>query len=177
MSVYQAIAKYGPRFFKRSSLFKHGLNWSPMYRRTTGRVVSVSDDLLRIVVEVPIGYRNRNYVGAIFGGSLFSAVDPVPMVQLINLLDSDYIVWDKSAEIRFKVPAYQDVVAESIYTPDEVEAIRTEVEAAGEMVYAKTTRYTDRRGETVFCEVDKTLYIATKAHHKAKKRRRESAPD
>jgi len=111
MSIYQELAKHGTRFFKKSTLFKHGLNWSPMYRRTTGRVLSVSDDLLRIEVGVPISYRNRNYVSAIFGGSLFSAVDPVPMVQLINLLDSQYVVWDKAAAIRFKVPAYEDVVA------------------------------------------------------------------
>jgi len=81
------------------------------------------------------------------------------MVQLINLLDSQYVVWDKAAAIRFKVPAYEDVVAESVFTPEEVEDIR----------------HTSRDGKTVFSEVDKTLYVATKAHYKAKKRRRAEA--
>ena len=175
MSIYQELAKHGTRFFKKSTLFKHGLNWSPMYRRTTGRVLSVSDDLLRIEVGVPISYRNRNYVSAIFGGSLFSAVDPVPMVQLINLLDSQYVVWDKAAAIRFKVPAYEDVVAESVFTPEEIEDIRQRAERDGECEIVKTTRYTSRDGKTVFSEVDKTLYVATKAHYKAKKRRRAEA--
>lgn len=177
MSIYQTMARYGPRFFKQSTLLKHGLNWSPMYRRTTGRVVSISDDLLRVVVEVPVSYRNSNYVGATFGGSLFSAVDPMPMVQLINLLDSEYIVWDKSAAIRFRIPAYEDLIAESVYTVHEVQSIRERVEQLGELEWVKTTQYTNRDKSKVFCEVDKTLYVATKSHYKAKRARRAQQRD
>ncbi|MEM6986052.1 MAG: DUF4442 domain-containing protein, partial [Pseudomonadota bacterium] len=91
---------------------------------------------------------------------------------LINLLDSHYIVWDKSAAIRFKVPAYEDVVAECVYSQDEVDGIREQVDQLGELEWVKTTQYTDRAGSKVFCEVEKTLYIATKAHYKAKKQQR-----
>lgn len=67
-----------------------------MYRRSNARIQSVSPDLLHIKIRLPLNYKNRNYVGTIFGGSLFAAVDPIPMIQLINLLDESFIVWDKS---------------------------------------------------------------------------------
>ena len=91
----------GERYVKKHKLLKYGFNFSPMYRRSTGKITHVSEDLLHIKLKLALTYKNRNYVNSIFGGSMFSAVDPVPMVQLINLLGPDYVVWDKSAEIHF----------------------------------------------------------------------------
>ena len=101
MSFYQKIAEIGPRYIGKDKLFKYGFNFSPMYRRSTAKITDVSEDLLNVKVKVPISYKNKNYVNSIFGGSMFSAVDPIPMVQLINLLEDKYVVWDKSAEIFF----------------------------------------------------------------------------
>ena len=42
-----------------------------------------------------------------FGGSMFSAMDPLAMVALIHSLGEDYVVWDKSASIQYKRPANQ----------------------------------------------------------------------
>ena len=172
MTFYQMLAKYGPRYVKKSLLFRYGMNWSPMYRRTTGRFVYVSEDLLRADIEIPISYRNRNYVGALFGGSMFAAADPLPMALLVNLLNNDYVVWDKAAAVRFKAPAFEDVVASFAYTQEEVVAIREQVDRDGEMEWLKTVQYTTRDRGTVICEIDKTLYIATKAHYKAKRKAR-----
>ena len=33
-------------------------------------------------------------------GSLYAAVDPIYMIQLIYVLGEEYVVWDKAAEIR-----------------------------------------------------------------------------
>ena len=41
---------------------------------------------------------NRNYVGTLFGGSLFGAVDPMNMIMLIDLLGPEYVVWDKARQ-------------------------------------------------------------------------------
>ncbi|MEO1074570.1 MAG: DUF4442 domain-containing protein [Bacteroidota bacterium] len=172
MSLYQQIAKIGPRFFSDATLFKYGFNLSPMYRRTTARITAVSDDLMRVAIRLPISYKNRNYVGSIFGGSLFASVDPIPMVQLINILDSAYIVWDKAAAVRFKAPAREDLYAVFEYTPSEIEQLIATVEAEGETEIVKTTRLTNRDGSRVFCEVDKTIYVATKAFFKQKRQRR-----
>ncbi|MEM8559598.1 MAG: DUF4442 domain-containing protein [Bacteroidota bacterium] len=175
MSIYQQIAKVGPRFFSEATLFKYGFNLSPMYRRSTARITTVSDDLMRVEIALPLTYKNRNYVGSIFGGSLFSSVDPIPMVQLINILDSAYIVWDKAAVVRFKAPAREDLVAVFEYTLSEIEHLVDTVEAEGETEIVKTTRLTSRDGTRVFCEVDKTIYVATKAFFKEKKERRVSS--
>lgn len=69
MSLYQTIAKVGSRYFGKHTLFKYGFNWSPMYRRSTGRITSVSKDLLEIKVKLLISYKNRNYVNSIFAGA------------------------------------------------------------------------------------------------------------
>ena len=172
MSFYQALARVGERLGNKHVLFKHGFNLSPMYRRSTGRVLSVTPDLLKISVRLPISYKNRNYVGSIFGGSMFSAVDPMPMVQLINLLGKDYVVWDKAAEIFFKIPAREDLYADFECTLEDVDSIRQRVQEQGEIEIVKVTELTNAARDKVYCEVHKRLYIATKAHFKAKRQQR-----
>jgi len=127
MSVYQKIEAIGLKFFKKHILFKYGFNWSPMYKRSTAKIIDISEDLLQIRIKLPITYKNRNYMNSIFGGSMFSAVDPIPMIQLVNLLGKEYVVWDKSAEIRFKRPAKEDLFADFTYTLKEVEAIKNNI--------------------------------------------------
>ncbi|MEM7053692.1 MAG: DUF4442 domain-containing protein [Pseudomonadota bacterium] len=166
--MYQQIAKIGPKLFGKARTFKMGFNLSPMYRRSTARIIEVAEDISHIRIKLPISYKNRNYVGSIFGGSLFSAVDPIPMVQLINLLDGQYVIWDKSAEIFFRAPANKDLYADFHYSQDELAHIRSTIQSDSEMEIIKLTKLTDKSGQKVYCEVKKTLYIASKAHYKAK---------
>ena len=167
--MYQTLAAIGPKFIGKARMFRIGFNLAPMYRRSTGKIIRVTDDLLQVTMKLPISYKNKNYVGSIFGGSMFSAVDPIPMVQLINLLDSHYVVWDKSAEIYFKAPAREDLYADFSYTQQELEHIRQVIAEQGEMEIAKVTQLTSKDKSTVFCEVKKTIYIASKAHYKNKR--------
>ncbi|MEL6810483.1 MAG: DUF4442 domain-containing protein [Bacteroidota bacterium] len=170
MSVYQKLAEVGTKFFKRHALFKYGFNGSPMYRRSTGRVKRVSEDLMFVEIKLPIGYKNRNYMNSIFGGSMFSAVDPIPMVQLVQLLGKDYVIWDRSAEISFKRPAREDLYAQFTYSLEELNEIRAQVQKNKETHIVKTTYLTNKKGDMVYCEVKKTIYIANKAFYKEKKK-------
>ena len=170
--MYAAISKILNKFLKQSTIFKYGFNISPMYRRSTGKIVEVSDDLYNVKVKIPISYKNRNYVNSIFGGSMFSAVDPIPMVQLINLLDDNFIVWDKSAEIFFKRPAKEDLYADFNYTLQELADIKTRVTLEKEFEIVKTTALTNKDRSIVYCEVKKTIYIADKAYFKNKSKNR-----
>lgn len=172
MSIYRTLSRIGMRFASRHTLFKHGFNLSPMYRRTTARVASITPDLHEATVRLPISWRNRNYAGSIFGGSLYAAVDPIYMIQLIYILGEDYVVWDKAAEIRFKAPAREDLYADFRFTAEEIEGIRAAVDAGGEHVFDKEVVLMDAAREKTFCEVTKTLYVATKVHHKEKLARR-----
>ena len=169
MSVYQKIAEVGARFMGKDKLFKYGFNWSPMYRRSTGRVQYAAEDLMEVRIKIPLTYRNRNYVNSIFGGSMFSAVDPIPMVQLMNILGDEYVVWDKSAEISFKRPAKQHLYATFTYSEEELAHIKSRISAENEMELPKLTRLTNKEGTVVFCEVKKVLYIASKAYYKEKR--------
>lgn len=171
MSFYQKVGEIGSKVFKKKTLFKHGFNLSPMYRRSTGRITHVSDDLLEVRIKLPISYKNRNYVNSIFGGSLFSAVDPIPMVQLINLIGNDYVVWDKSAEVSFKRPARQHLYADFSYSEEELSQIKRRVEEEQEIEITKTTLLKDAERGKVYCEVKKVIYIADKSFFKKKKKR------
>ncbi len=169
MSIYQKLTVIGSKFFGKHTLFKHGFNLSPMYRRSTGRVVYVSKDLMKVRIKIPINYKNRNYVNSIFGGSMFSSVDPIPMVQLINILGDDYVVWDKSAEVFFRRPARETLYADFIYTLDEVKAIKKQVDEEKEITLVKTTKLQGKDRNKVYCEVKKTIYVADKSFYKDKR--------
>ena len=169
MSIYQKLTQVGSKFLGKHILFKHGFNLSPMYRRSTGRVTWVSEDLSHITIKLPINYKNRNYVNSIFGGSMFSSVDPIPMVQLINILGEDYVVWDKSAEVYFKRPARETLYADFIYSDEEIEAIKKDVEENKEITITKNTQLMDKDKSKIFCEVRKTIYIADKLFYKSKR--------
>ena len=171
MSFYQKVGEIGSKVFKKKTLFKHGFNLSPMYRRSTGRITYVSDDLLEVRIKLPISYKNRNYVNSIFGGSLFSAVDPIPMVQLINLIGNDYVVWDKSAVVNFKRPARQHLYADFSYSEKELSEIKRRVEEEKEIEITKTTLLKDAGRGKIYCEVKKVIYIADKSFFKKKKKR------
>jgi len=172
MSFYQKLTAVGTKFISKHKFFKHGFNLSPMYRRSTGRIVWVSKDLMQIRVKLPISYKNRNYVNSIFGGSMFAAVDPIPMVQLMNLIGDDYVVWDKAAQIKFKRPAKENLYAQFEYTNEELEHIKQNVRKDNELEIEKTTRLTNANGSVVFCEVVKTIYVADKTFFKNKRKRR-----
>lgn len=169
MSIYKKIAEIGTKYIRKDKLFKYGFNLSPMYRRSTARIIRVSKDLLSVQIKLPISYKNKNYVNSIFGGSLFSAVDPIPMVQLINLIGNEYVVWDKSAKIYFRKPAKENLFAEFVFTNVEIDEIKNRVKTENEIEIVKSTSLTNKEETIVYCEVKKTIYIAKKSFYNKKK--------
>ena len=169
MSIYKKIVEIGSKYIGKDKLFKYGFNLSPMYRRSTARIIRVSNDLLYVQIKLPISYKNKNYVNSIFGGSLFSSVDPIPMIQLINLIGNDYVVWDKSSEIYFRKPAKENLFAEFIFTNVEIDEIKKKIRTENEIDIVKNTSLTNKEKTIVYCEVKKTIYIAKKTFYKNKK--------
>lgn len=167
--MYRSLTKLLKRFFTDAQIYKHGFNWSPMYRRSTGKVVEVSEDLFYVKIKIPISYKNRNFVGSIFGGSLFSATDPLYMIQLMNILGEDYVVWDKDATIKYKRPAKETVYCEFTFSEREITAIKKEVKEKGELSVIKSTNITNKDNTTI-AEVSKTIYVANKAFYKEKRK-------
>ena len=174
MFSYKKITEFFSKFIGKSKVLKYGMNLSPMYRRTTAKVIFISEDFMEIKIKLPFSYKNANYVSTIFGGSMFSAVDPFPMTQLMNLIGDDYVVWDKAAEIFFRRPAKEDLYAEFIYTLEEVDEIKQKAQEQNEFEIIKTTKLTNKDKTIVFCEIRKRVYIANKVFFKEKRKKRKN---
>lgn len=157
------------RIFKKSTIFKYGFNFNPAYRRSTGRVYFVSDDLKTVKIKIPLTYKNKNYKGTMFGGAISAATDPVYMIQLIALLGEDYVVWDKSASIRFKKPGNKTLFANFIITDKFLEQIKMDIQLLNETSYNLGVHLTDKEG-SVYAEVSREVYIASKTFYKSKKK-------
>src|SRR5512136_1645914 len=89
----------------KTRLTRWRLNFFPAYRGTGARITYIADDWREVRIKLPLNWRTRNYVGTIFGGSMYGAVDPIYMVMLIRSLGPGCVVWYKGATIQFKRPA------------------------------------------------------------------------
>ena len=145
----------------RTRITRWGFNWFPAYRGTGGRLTFISGDWMEVRVRLPLNWRTRNYVGTIFGGSLYASVDPVYMIMLMAILGPDYVVWDKAATIRFRKPGRTTLHATFRIDDAEIETIRAAT-AAGEPVdRIYTVELVDDAG-SVHASVDKVIYIRRK---------------
>lgn len=166
--MYQTLSNIAKRFFTDAQIYKYGFNWSPMYRRTTGKIIKVSDYLHVVKIKIPISWKNKNYVGSIFGGSMLSATDPIYMIQLINILGNDYVVWDKAASIHYRKPAREDIFCEFTFSAEDIKTIKKGVTEKGEIDIIKTPNIVSR-DNTIIAELSKTIYIANKSYYKQKR--------
>lgn len=135
-----------------------GLNLYPAYRGTGARITYIAGDWREVRVRLPLSWRTRNYVGTIFGGSIFGAVDPFPMLMLIKVLGPDYMVWDKAASIRFRRPGRSALYATVELDEEETENIKAELarQPSTDRVYQLDLQ--DEDG-TICASVQKTIYI------------------
>jgi acyl-coenzyme A thioesterase PaaI-like protein len=120
-------------------------------------------------LEVPLGWRTRNYVGTIFGGSMYGAVDPVYMLMLIKNLGPGYEIWDKAATIRFRKPSRSTLHTRFTLDEDEIGRIREELYQGGSIGRIYTVDLSDDEGTTC-ATVEKTIHIRRKETDERTKR-------
>ncbi len=145
----------------RSRLLRWGFNMFPAYCATGARITYVASDFREVRVRLPLSWQTRNYVGTIFGGSMYAAVDPVYMLMLIRNLGKDYIVWDKSACITFKKPGRSTLFARFAIDENELDAIRRELEQARHVDRTYHVELKDDAG-VVHASVEKVVYVRKK---------------
>ena len=109
-------------------------------------------------LEVPLNWRTKNYVGTIFGGSMYGAVDPVCMLMLIKNLGPAYVVWDKGATIRFRKPGRSTLHATVRLEQSEIDQIRNILTQTDSIDRVYSIDLTDEQG-TVCATVEKTIHI------------------
>jgi len=139
-------------------------NWFPAYRATGAKVTYIAGDFREVRVKLRLSWLTRNYVGTIYGGSMFGSLDGLVMVMLINILGPEYLVWDKSASIRYLKPGRSTLYARVVLEESEVEGIRKALETERSVDRVYVLELTDAEG-VVHARVEKTLYIRRKAGH------------
>ena len=139
-----------------------------MYKNTGGKLIKVSDDLHYIKIQLLFNYKTRNYVGTIYGGHMYSSVDGIYVIQLIHILGDNYIVWDKSAIIKFKRPANKTLFADFKISDELIEQIKNDIVKDKKKDYNLFVNLTDENGN-IYAQVEKVIYIASKEYYKSKK--------
>lgn len=134
-------------------------NLFPAYRGSGARVLFISEDYREIRIKIPLNWRTRNYVGTIYGGSMYAGIDPIYMLMLIKNLGKNYVVWDKAATIRFKRPGRETLFADFVITDDELSEIKKLLENRKSVDRIYNVELKDKNGK-VHCFIEKTLYIA-----------------
>lgn len=125
------------------------------------KVTHIAPDYRSASVEMTLRWYNTNYVGTHFGGSLYSMVDPMYMLLLMNRLGKDYIVWDKSASIEFIKPGSGRVSAHFEVTDERLAEIRTATAGGDKYLPAWDVDIVNDKGELV-ARVNKVLYVRRK---------------
>jgi acyl-coenzyme A thioesterase PaaI-like protein len=146
----------------RTRAFRLAFNFWPCYRGTGARVTYLAADWREARVRLPLSLRTRNYVGTIFGGSLYAAVDPFYMLMLIHCLGPDYVVWDKAASIRFRRPGRTTLTATFRLDEAELQEIRDLLKDLPKVDRTYAIELVDKEG-VVHAAVEKTIHIARKA--------------
>ena len=145
----------------QSKLYKWGFNIYPAYRGTGGWITYIAKDWREIHVKVPLSWQTRNYVGTIFGGSLYAAVDPFYMIMLIKNMGSEYVVWDKAASIRFKRPGRETLYAKFMVSEEELISIKSELKYSPKLDRQYQVVLKDKSG-LIHALVEKRIFIARK---------------
>ena len=144
-----------------SRLLRWKFNLFPAYRGSGGRVVYIADDFREVRVKLPLSLRTRNAVGTIYGGSMYGAVDPIYMIMLMRLLGRDYVVWDKSASIRFLKPGRNTLHATFLIDEAELEAVRAATAEGQPADRTYNVDLIDTEG-IVYASIEKVIYVRRK---------------
>ncbi len=148
-----------PRLHKRH--MRRLLNLWPPLLGAGIRVKRLQSDWKEIDVEMNLHFWNANFVGTHYGGSLYSMTDPFYMLMLIQNLGRDYIVWDKSANIRFRKPGKGRVVARFRLSDEQIEGIRRDLQTQPKIEPTFLVEVKDESG-AIIAEVQKVLHVRKK---------------
>jgi acyl-coenzyme A thioesterase PaaI-like protein len=107
------------------------LNIWPPFLFSGISILEISKDFRHAKVRLKKKAVTSNYVGTLFGGSLFAMTDPFYMLMIMKNLGSQYIVWDKSSEIEYVSPGKATVFAEFFVSDSDLDEIKREVENNG----------------------------------------------
>ncbi|MES2801228.1 MAG: DUF4442 domain-containing protein [Bdellovibrionota bacterium] len=160
----------------KSKSFRMAMNWYPMFFATGAKVLFWSGDWSEVQLRLTLNIWTRNYVKTIFGGSMFSATDPFYVIMFMHMLGKDFVVWDKSASIKFKRPGKDPLYALFKITPEILDKVIAEVKDDNETTFIAHIQWIDKK-QNVYAELERTIYIADKKFYKEKLEKRKLAKE
>lgn len=155
----------------KSKSFRTAMNWYPMFFATGAKIKFWSADWSEVHLRLTLNIWTRNYVKTIFGGSMFSATDPFYVIMFMHMLGKGFVVWDKSANIKFKRPAKIPLYMLFKISPELLEKVKDEVKTSGETTHIAHLQWIDKE-KNVYAELERTIYIADKKFYKEKLEKR-----
>ena len=138
------------------------INWYPPYIGAGIKLKKVNQDKTRMEVELRKTWFNKNLFGTHFGGSLYAMCDPFYVFIVHNYLGRGYVVWDKSAEIKFIKPGTGKVRAIFEISQEKLLQLKGEVDSAGKLTVIFETVITNESDELV-AKVRKEIYMRKKS--------------
>jgi acyl-coenzyme A thioesterase PaaI-like protein len=152
----------------RSAWTRRAFNIWPCIWCTGSTIKFLSGDFKELHVQLKLNIRTRNRVGTVYGGSIYSSIDPYFMLLMMDILGRDYVVWDKGASVKFIRPITGKVKCRFLIPDELVEKVKSEIAANGQYVFEMPLQYEDGEGK-VYATFTKTIYTASKEYYKNKR--------
>ena len=117
-----------------SKLLRKVMNFFPPLLVNRIKIVENDSDFMNLKVEVKYSWLNKNLQKAIFGGTIFSAIDPYYAVmywQIFSTKDMPMEVWIKKVEIRYRKAATSNLEIVFSLTEYDIEKAITSLMSEG----------------------------------------------
>lgn len=147
----------------KTKFLRWRFNWYPAYRRSGARITRIAEDLTEIDVLLPLNRATRNIHGTIYGGAIYSAVDPLHAVLVAAHLGPDFHVWMKSARIEFRRPGRTGLRATVRLTEHDLARIRSALSRSTKVDHEFAVSLADDQG-VVAALVHLTVHACRRRH-------------
>lgn len=137
---------------------KYFLNIFPPLFFNRIAIQEISEDFMYMKVRVRHSWMNKNFHRTIFGGTIFSAIDPYFPTLYWHVFSRKGLpmeVWLKSAEIQFRRPASSDLKLEFWLTEEDIENAVKGLQKEGKHEVWHSIQAIDKQG--VVCAEAKAL--------------------
>lgn len=151
----------------RSRNMRWAFNFWPCIWCSGSKVEFIAGDFKELHVSIKLNIRTRNRVGTVYGGSIYSSVDPYFMLMFMEILGKNYVVWDKGASMKFVRPIVDKVKCRFLITDELVAEVKQKIAGNGEYTFELPLKYEDENG-TVYATFTKAVYAASKDFYKKK---------
>jgi len=121
-------------------------------------VRTIAVDWRQVEVELRLHWWNRNAMGTLFGGSLFSMTDPFYPLMLQHALGPEYVVWTKSAQIEFVKPGRTLARANFHLSDDDVAKVLAGTQSNESFLADFSTEILSQQNETL-ARVRTSVYV------------------